>query len=368
MRRRLLFAVAILAAILVPLGLQTSSWAGTGAPPTEPAPAAPDVTVGPGQSIQAAVNHAKPGDVIFVKPGVYHESVLVRTNGLSIRGSGASENGTVLLPPTTRQTRCFHGGAGFCVFGHQGPNGPVRVRNVTISGFLIRGFEAFGVVAQGSVDSVVRHVRADDDGQYGITSFASHGTRFLFNTTSGNGDSGLYVGDSPDAAALLVGNRSFGNEFGILLRDSAVGSIKNNTLFNNCVGLVVVDTPAPTQPHDYVLWRNQSYHNDRFCKGDPNGPPPTTGTGIAIVGGRHIIVKGNTVWANRPSHGGAAFPGGIVVTSAKPLGGAVESHNVVKFNQAYRDKPADIVWDGNGSGNQFVANRCGTSTPDGMCH
>ena len=368
MRRPLLRVVAVLAATLIPLGLQTPGWAATGAPPTEAPPPAPDDTVGPGQSIQVAVNHAHPGDVIYVKPGVYHESVLVRTNGLSILGSGASTNGTVLLPPTNSQTRCIHGGAGFCVFGHQGSTGPVRVRNVTISGFLIRGFSQFGVVTFAATDSVVRHVRAVDDGEYGITSFNSHGSQFLFNTTSGDGEAGLYFGDSPDAAALIVGNRSFGNEFGILLRDSAVGKIRNNTFFNNCVGAVVVDTPAPIQPHGYVLSMNQSYHNDRFCKGVPNGPPPTSGTGIAIVGGRHIVVRANTVWANRPSKAGAAFPGGIVVASAKALGGAVESNNVVRNNQAYRNKPADIVWDGNGTGNQFVANTCGTSTPDGMCH
>ena len=36
------------------------------------------IVVNPGQSIQAAVNQAQPGDTVLVKPGVYHQSVLIK--------------------------------------------------------------------------------------------------------------------------------------------------------------------------------------------------------------------------------------------------------------------------------------------------
>src|SRR6266487_2233855 len=45
------------------------------------------IVVGPGHSIQAAINAARPGDTVFVKPGVYHQSVQIRTNGITLRGS-----------------------------------------------------------------------------------------------------------------------------------------------------------------------------------------------------------------------------------------------------------------------------------------
>src|SRR5205085_10433863 len=57
------------------------------------------IEVGPGQSIQAAVDSAHPGDVIVVKPGTYHENVLIQKNDITLRGSGASSDGTVLVPP-----------------------------------------------------------------------------------------------------------------------------------------------------------------------------------------------------------------------------------------------------------------------------
>jgi pectin methylesterase-like acyl-CoA thioesterase len=43
------------------------------------------IVVGPGESIQAAVNKANPGDTVLVKPGVYHQSVQIRTDGITLR-------------------------------------------------------------------------------------------------------------------------------------------------------------------------------------------------------------------------------------------------------------------------------------------
>jgi pectin methylesterase-like acyl-CoA thioesterase len=57
--------------------------------------------VNPGQSIQKAVNHAQPGDTVLVKPGVYQQSVMIRTDGITLRGSGDFLGGTVIEPPPT---------------------------------------------------------------------------------------------------------------------------------------------------------------------------------------------------------------------------------------------------------------------------
>src|SRR5260370_8668999 len=57
------------------------------------------IVVGPGQSIQAAVDSASPGDTVLVRPGVYRQSVQIRTDGITLRGSGDFRGGTVLVPP-----------------------------------------------------------------------------------------------------------------------------------------------------------------------------------------------------------------------------------------------------------------------------
>src|SRR5262249_23080499 len=45
-------------------------------------------------TIQAGVDAARPGDLVFVAPGSYHEAVVVRVAGITIRGG--DRNATVL--------------------------------------------------------------------------------------------------------------------------------------------------------------------------------------------------------------------------------------------------------------------------------
>jgi hypothetical protein len=57
------------------------------------------------------------------------------------------------------------------------------------------------------------------------------------------------------------------------------------------------------------------------------------------------------------------------VLSAKAIShGSNPNFDTVTGNTAFRNHPADLIWDGTGIGVQFGANRCQTSTPAGLCH
>ncbi len=192
------------------------------------------IDVHPGESIQAAINHASPGDVIVVHPGVYHESVVVNKDHLTLRGAGAGANGTVIEPPES-SNRCLHGAAGFCVFGKKTESGFHRRTGVTVEGFEFKGFPAFGLVGFGVKDLLVQRNFGVDNGEYGLTCFNCAGISFLYNKATGAGESGFYVGDSREADALLVGNLAFGNgTTGFLFRDANVGRAKGNKAYGNC--------------------------------------------------------------------------------------------------------------------------------------
>jgi len=56
------------------------------------------IIVRPGHSIQAAINAARPGTTIVVKPGTYAENLTITTDGITLLGHGAT-----LVPPATSQ-------------------------------------------------------------------------------------------------------------------------------------------------------------------------------------------------------------------------------------------------------------------------
>jgi hypothetical protein len=240
------------------------------------------------------------------------------------------------------------------------------VVNVHISGFRVRGFPAFGMVAFGARGAEFAHNVYINNGEYGGTAFNSVATRLLFNTATGSGEAGFYIGDSPTADARVVGNRAFDNKHtGFLFRDASHAVATNNRAYHNCTGFTLLNTGAPGGVHAWDISGNEVYQNNRVCPGGSE-TPPLSGTGIGLVGARNNVVEHNRVWGNQPG-GPSAFPGGIVLQSGKSSGGSVEAGNLIAGNHAHANKPADIVWDGKGRNNRFVNNDCGRSDPDGLC-
>jgi len=311
------------------------------------------IVVGPGESIQRAVNAAERGDTIVVR-GTHHESVVIRKDGITLQGINA-----VLKPPNRPTSPCGEP-SGFCILGDY-PNVSDYVEDVTITGFTVRNFQGFGIVALGARDANFVKNRAFHTGEYGITTFASTGTRVLFNTTGDAGLSGIYIGDSPRADATVVGNDTYGNLFGILVRNALGGSISGNSVHNNCMGMMfIADEPGPAG--EFAVRGNTVGKNTRSCPA-AFGVPPFSGVGIGLVGARSMEIQGNKILNNVPS-GPTAFRGGVVVV--RGFGGTAPKNNSIEGNNLVRNRP-DIFWDKSGSGNRFVGNLCKTSRPGGLC-
>jgi parallel beta-helix repeat protein len=325
-----------------------------------PAASADTIDVLPGDSIQAAVNHASPGDTIVVHPGVYHQSVVINKNHLTLHGAGASSAGTVIMPPAS-SNRCLHGASGFCVFGTQ--SGP-RI-GITVEGFEFKGFGAFGLVGFGAKNLTVRHNFAVNTGDYGITCFGCTGLRYLFNKATGAGEAGFYIGDSPNAAATVIGNESYGNLFGFFLRDANFGVLRGNKAHNNCMGIALLNTGAPSNVHGWAILENDANQNTKSCPGGEG--PPISGVGIGLIGANHNRIRHNTVWGNHPS-GPSASTGGIVLLDNRSDGGTTPNGNEIRANVLYRNQAFDINDDGSGHGNTFIRNKCHSSNPSGLCH
>jgi nitrous oxidase accessory protein NosD len=300
--------------------------------------------VRPGESIQKAIEAADPGDTIVVLGGVHHESVVIKKDGISLRGDDA-----VLKPPAKPTSPC--GASGFCV----------QADDVSISGFTVRNFPASGIIAIGAHNAKFVTNRAFNNGEYGIAAFSSPGTRMIANLTSGSDDAGLYVGDSPHADATVVANETYDNFLGIFVRNALHGKIFGNRVHNNCLGMLfLADAPGPAGA--FGVSANKVVNNTRACPAFEDAPP-LSGVGIALLGARGMQIKGNHIVHNVPS-GPTSFSGGVVVT--KGFGGTAPTNNTVVGNTILRNKP-DIFWDKSGSGNRFEPNNCKTSKPGGLC-
>ena len=323
------------------------------------------VFVGPGESIQAAVDAAKPGTTIKVF-GHHSENVAITTDRISLVGVHA-----VLEPAATPiQNACFDPANptdinGICVLGDVDfSTGEVKreVRGVTVVGFTIRGFSDSGIIAVGAQDATFAGNVADDNDEYGITAFSSTGTKMLYNRASGAGEAGFYIGDSPRANAKLVGNVSTDSLFGVLVRNAEHGFLKRNRIYGNCVGVVVLaDAPGPAG--FFRLIRNAIVKNTKACPASEDSSVPVSGIGVALVGATGVRITGNAIVGNQPS-GETAFQGGVVVVKGDL--GTVPTNNHVHGNLIVRNDP-DIFWDGSGTGNSFRGNRCDTSVPSGFC-
>jgi len=324
------------------------------------------IDVFPGDSIQHAVHKAHSGDVIRVHQGTYRGAVEITKNGLTLRGSGIDRHkGSLIKPGNTK--RCGNGAAGICIAPHKAGGRKVATKDTTISGFQIRGFGDFGAVANGARRTTFDHNKFVDNAEYGVAAFSSIRTKFLHNLSVRGGEAGFYVGDSPTSRAILRGNRARDNgNFGFFFRDSSHGRAMRNEAVHNCLGMGLINTGSPGGVVNWRLRGNEANSNNHFCKGGGGGPP-ISGTGIGLLGAKKSVIKRNSVLSNRPAQPAAPFAGGIIVASGKPLGGSVSSKNRIVKNHALKNKPADIRWDGQGTGNEFRRNRCNTSQPNGLC-
>ena len=323
-------------------------------------------TVRPGQSIQAAVDRSQPGDTVVVLRGTYRQKVVISTNRVALRARGQ----VTILPPTSGTSRCDAiAPTGICVVPRDldltgdTPTYGSRVSGVSIRGFRVQDFGAFGVFAFGTQGLKISHVRAVDNGVYGIARFDSNDGYIRDSAASGSDEAGLYVGDSPESHALVEDNRAWDNGYGIFVRHVHEATVRDNHVWANCLGMFFLDDGQPEGNGDNLILRNKVRNNNRTCEAS-DGVPALSGGGIVLYGSQRNVVARNTVTGNR---GSSPVSGGIVLATATLTSGKGADGNLVIRNRASNNSPADLVQTTGSTGNTFVGNRCRTSLPAALC-
>ncbi|MGC4946901.1 right-handed parallel beta-helix repeat-containing protein [Streptomyces sp. DT224] len=333
--------------------------------PSVPAAAAGTRVVSPGQSIQAAVDAAQPGDTIVVRPGTYRESVRISTPGLTLRGSG---DDTVIMPAAGRAASgddCAGAGNGICVLG----TADDTVDGVTVRSLRVTGFARSGLWASWTDRLSVRSVTADSNGVWGIAQQRSTRSGIRDSTARSNGDAGIFVANSVDeeggatdtGGTRVQGNTLTDNRIGFTARRVRNLSVRDNTFTANCSGVFVVGDEGTPQAGAMSVRSNRITGNNKFCAATDR-LPAIQGSGIVLTGTASTEVRNNVI---RDNVGATPLSGGVVLF--KSFVGAKNTDNTVSGNVVLGNLPADLADRDTGTGNRFAGNVCTTSAPAGMC-
>ncbi|MEU5980032.1 right-handed parallel beta-helix repeat-containing protein [Streptomyces sp. NPDC047315] len=314
-------------------------------------------------TITDAVSLARPGDLVLVAPGVYHESVKIDTARVTLRGESRGEvvidgqlqrpNGVVVTAPG------------------------VAVQNLTVqrntqNGVLVTGSAAAvaGLPGSGGYDTgdepvrllesfLVSHVTATRNGLYGIYAFSAQNGVIEHSYASGGADSGIYVGQCKPCRIVVRNNVAELNAVGYE-NTNASGElyVVGNRLVGNRVGLTVnSDHQEKLLPQrDTVVAGNLIADNQQ--KLTPVQADGGWGIGIGVDGGSENEFVRNRITGNTNV--------GFMITATADL---TADRNRIAEN-AFAGNGVDVGWTfpaaTRGQGNCLLANALRTTVPAGI--
>jgi cytochrome c peroxidase len=328
------------------------------------------ITVKAGETIQAAVDRARPGDTIEVMPGVYKEEVKIDLDNITLRGVTheilpGDTTGSVRRPVLEGENKLSDGVL-------------ATGSNFVIENFDLQNYIANGVVAQHARNVTLRDLKIDKTGLYGVYPVSCTGVRIERCIATGIADAALYVGQSRDI--VVKDCEAYGNVTGIEIENSINAVVENNNVHDNTGGILVFILPNnPSKVGQGCIVRNNRVINNNLVNfANPNSivanVPP--GTGVMVMAADNNEVTGNEIRGN-DCYGVAVFSLEVAFPKGTSFDvGSVPENNWIHGNtfsdngrkpagalQRAGIKGADLVWDLSGSSNRWQESNATHSTP-----
>jgi hypothetical protein len=312
-------------------------------------------------TIQQAVDRAKPGALVLVAPGVYHEAVAVTHPNLVIRGE--SRAGTIV-------------DCGFSTDGTKANAFKVTANGVAIENLTARNCHANGFLWYGVKGYRGSYLTAIRNGDYGIYAFGSTDGQFDHDYASGSPDAGFYIGQCYPCHAVISNVEAEWNGLGYS-GTNAGGSlvIARSSFHDNRAGIVPnsgTEEASPPQ-RGLTIVGNTVDSNNNPATAAIDIATTATGNGILVAGGVDDVVERNLVY-HQDVTGIGVIPLPEKIVSPGPKAKNFDAlHNAVRGNVVTGSKYDLLLVSTIDSakvagGNCFSANRYSTSLPVDIEH
>ncbi|GAB2608747.1 hypothetical protein GCM10027168_47130 [Streptomyces capparidis] len=312
-------------------------------------------------TISAAVSLARPGDLVLVAPGVYHESVKVDTARVTVRGESRDK---VVIDGRSRQpTGVVVAAPGVAVEN-------LTVRNNTQNGVLVTGSAkaAAGLPGRsGGYDTGdepvtflksfrVSHVTATRNGLYGVYAFSAQNGVIEHSYASGGADSGIYVGQCRPCNIVVRDNVAELNAVGYEGTNASEHMyVVGNRLVGNRVGL----TTNSNHQEKLLPQRGAVFAGNLIAANQQTATPEQAdggwGIGVGIDGGSDNRFVRNRITGNSNA--------GLVITATSDI--PPDGNRIV--DNTFTGNGVDVGWTfpsaTRGRGNCLRGNELRTTVP-----
>ena len=308
------------------------------------------ITVQPDQKIQEGINLAVAGDIVRIKPGLYHETLSVDISGVVIEGLSEGDNRPILDGQEKLADGIIGSGS-----------------NVVIRNLIIKNYTANGIMINGAHNITFEKLLCDNTGLYGVYPVECVGVHVTNCEVTKVRDAGIYVGQSKDI--VVEGCQVYGNVTGIEIENSVNAVVQRNVVYDNAGGILVFllpNNPSKFSRNCRVV-NNKVFDNNHVNFADPNaavsGVP--SGSGIMIMAADEVEVAYNEISGNN------SYGIGLVALHKRPqkkqldvdpiASGCWIHHNILKNNGKQPDSKllqlgfsgADLLWDVTGYDNSW---------------